>query len=578
MGLNYRALVSADTQILQVLASAPYADCRELMALSGRHSRLVDESVERLHTHRLIRFVWYANGPDWWVRRWFVTGWGVLYLSMLDGSDLESVVANNPVSFWWQRNLVGKLDAVRSAYRVVQDAAVGAESGVGWRWYREGLFEGVMTVGDERQFGLVLGGRTATGDELAGLVRRIGYRQRERNYPDVLMLVPGELEAQMVVADTRAEFARVHVASDEALMRSRYSKPVWRRYGADAATLTEVMEHRGASGKLDADFSYGSADDILASEMPRLMLAPDLLVWSELSAVARQVLRLLYDWPLINLSHLSRMAGIGNDEAQAGVEALMDMGLVESVRTGSKRRTQRYALSVVGLTKLASQEGTDDKRLIKSWAVGQDAGGRPASGRRGRMMAGTDIRYAFNNLGRIDRVHQMLAMLKGEFLRHDNWQMAQALPWHRWNRRLKGSGRTFAPYATIQVAYRRRAHHFFVEVDESRSITPRLQKRIGDYHAYLRADVARSDFDGEGAGMLVVLADGDAVRRFCDVTTRKFRQVIPLFATSLDALMAEGPLGRVWRSPWTQHIRSMSFEEVCYGVRFRTRTPIAPQR
>ena len=140
MSLKYRSLVSADTSVLQALARTPYADCRDLMALTGRHSRLVDEAVERLHTHRLIRFVWYANEDGWWVRRWFVTSWGVIYLSMLDGADLETVLADNPVSLWWQRRLIERLDSVRSIYRVVcrtrrqarRRRSGGAGTGKGW--------------------------------------------------------------------------------------------------------------------------------------------------------------------------------------------------------------------------------------------------------------------------------------------------------------------------------------------------------------------------------------------------------------------------------------------------------------
>ena len=133
MSLKYRSLVSADTCVLQALARTPYADCRELMALSGRHSRLVEEAVERLHTHRLIRFVWYANAEGWWVRRWFVTSWGAIYLSMLDGADLETVAEDiamlDELSYqttmrakskrWLKRLLVSLLVAVGLAERPV---------------------------------------------------------------------------------------------------------------------------------------------------------------------------------------------------------------------------------------------------------------------------------------------------------------------------------------------------------------------------------------------------------------------------------------------------------------------------
>ena len=584
MSLKYRSLVSADTCVLQALARTPYADCRELMALSGRHSRLVEEAVERLHTHRLIRFVWYANAEGWWVRRWFVTSWGAIYLSMLDGADLETVAEDNPVSLWWQRRLVERLEQVRSIYRVVQDAATAsAGDPVGWRWYREGLVAGVMTVGDRRQFGVVLRGRTATADELAQVVRQVGYLQRDKNYPDVLMLVPGELEAQRVVADSRAESASVHVASVDSLLESRFRKPVWKRYGADAETIADVLRHRGERGSLDADFTYGTADELLlatedevmASEMPRLILPSGALLSTELSTVSRRLMHLLYDWPLIRTESLAELAGVAVKEAADGLDSLIAMDLAESVRVGRKRGSKRFALSAGGLSRLATLDGTDGRRLVREWTIGEDATGQVADGRKGRPMAGTQMRHTLRNLNRIDKTHRLVSLMRAELWRQDGWRMVQALPWHRWNRRLKGSARVFAPYATMQVSYEGRQHNFFIEVDEARSVTPELQRRLGDYQRYLQSDVATSDFEGQGAVMLVVLPDSAAVQRFSDVVVRKFRQSVPMFATSWDALRSGGALGWTWRNPWGQRTRGMSLKEVCYGMRWGFRRRLA---
>ena len=437
--------------------------------------------------------------------------------------------------------------------------------------------QGVLTV-DERQFGVVAGGRTTTANELAQVVRQVGYLQRDKNYPDVLMLVPGELEAQRVVADSRAESARVHVASTDTLLESRFKKPVWKRYGAEAETLAEVLRHRGDKGSLDADFDYGSVDDVMASEMPRLILPAEALLSTELPPVSRRLLHLLYDWPLIRMEPLAGLTGVAIDEAKAGLDVLLDLELAEVVRVGRKRRSQRYALSVGGLSRIALLDGTDSRRLIKSWAIGEDARGQVADGRKGRLMAGTQMRYTFDNLNRIDKVHRLVSLMQKELWRQDGWRMVQALPWHRWNRRLKGSARTFAPYATMQVSHGGKQHNFFIEVDEGRSVTPRLQRRLGDYQRYLQSDVAVSDFEGQGVVMLVVVPDKDAVRRFSDVMVRKFRQSVPLFATSWDALRSVGPLGLVWRNPWGQSMRSRSLKEVCYGMRWGAGRRLALQR
>ena len=579
MGLNYRPLVSADTWVLQVLARTPYADCRDLIALTGRHSRFVEEAVERLHTHRLVRFVWYANADGRWVRRWFVTSWGVIYLSMLDGADLETVVAGNPVTLWWQRRLIERLDSVSSVYRVLQSAAAtGVEDTVRWDWFREGLIEGVMTVGDGRLFAVATLGRTANADDHAQTIRQIDYLQRVKDYPDVLVLAPGELEAQRVVADCRSEATRVLVAANEVLLGKRYEEPVWKRYGADAQTTADVLDNYGDRGSIAAGFDYGSLDDVLASEMPRLILPPEAMVASELPAIARRLLHLLYDWPLIRTDSLAGLTGVAPEETKAGLDELMGLGLVDAVRIGKKTGGRRFALSVKGLTRLAWLDGTDSRNLIRSWAIGEDAKGRLAVGKKGRLMAGTDMRYTFNNLGRIDNVHRVLSLMKKELRRHGGWQTVQALPGHRWNRRLKGSERVFSPYATMQVSHQGRQHRLFIDVDVARTVTPRFQRRLDAYQNYLQSDAAIGDFEGEGAAMLVVLPDSAAVDRFSDVVARKFRQSIPLFAASWDTLRSAGPLEKVWRNPWAQYIRHLSLSEVCYGMRRRDVRRLAPQR
>lgn len=187
MSLNASALDGWDSAMLQTIAQAPYADARDLIALSGRHSHSVEESVKRLHSHRLVRCVFFANGNHWWVRRWYVTGWGVLYLSMLDGSDIEAVMRGYPVSLHWQKRLLQRIDRARLVYRIAQEAANATEGPVQWKWYGKGILEGILRVGDLHLFGVAVVGRSQEPQDMARLLGLTRDLQHGRGFPEILV-------------------------------------------------------------------------------------------------------------------------------------------------------------------------------------------------------------------------------------------------------------------------------------------------------------------------------------------------------------------------------------------------------
>ena len=579
---NYFPLVEADTDILRAVASAPYADCRELVAFVEASVEATAESMERLHNNRLIRYVWYNNDERWWVRRWFITGWGLAYLTLLDDSALDLVVMDHPVSLYWRYRLVQRLDQVRSFYQVAQHAAASVERPVVWNWYGVGPAQALISFGNKRQLGLLMCGQTQTPAELGRVVSRIAQLQIEDGYPDMLLIMPGEIQAERLLCDNSAEPVRMHVVSDDDLYQSHYRRQIWKSYGNYDRALSEVIQDDDG-GRIRIPVNYGNIDDAISSELlerdtpaealpsehPGLLFPSHLLLATEISAGERLLLQLIYEWPLLRAESAQSLSGLSYVDTDRMLLGLEDKRLVQQVQVGGDGEPERYCLGFAGIRRIGGLEGVRNDSLLQKFRV--DPGWEPEQGDQDDAAMGTEIRYVLDNKREIDRTIDVIVMLRRDIWTAEGMHLAQAAPWHLWNRLIRGNREMFSPYATVKLADEERAHHLFIEVDAGVEVWPLLRRRLENYCRYLDSEAAARDFDGQPAFMLVVLQDRSWLKEFAEEMRELSRKPVPIFAAGWDVLEAEGMNAKAWRCPWEWYLNARSLDEVLAdGLSFTT--------
>ena len=443
-----------------------------------------------------------------------------------------------------------------------------------------------MTVSGNRQLGLMMGGQTQTPDDLLRVVKRIGQLQSEEGYPDMLLIMPGEIEAERLLADSRAEWVRMHVASNEDVLQSYHRRALWKSYGAYDETLLSVLRNGDDGGQVKLPVNYGNIDDaiskellvrdvpseLLSSEHPQLLFPTHLLLATELSANARLLLRIIYEWPLIRMESIASLSGLSPNEADETLGMLEDKRLVEHAQIGGSEEPDRFSLSFAGLRRIGALDGVRNDSLLRKFRMSPGwQHEKPGDGAEGDASVGTEMRFALSHISRIDMTHDVLAKMRRDRWTVDGWRLVQAVPWHIWNRLIRGNKEVFSPYATVKLAHGDKSHYFFLDIADSRSITPSLQRRMEDYCRYLDSEVARIDFDGQGASMLVMLRDKSLLKSFSDAMLKLSKKPVPIFAAGWDLLEAGGMLTKAWHCPWEQHLGARSLREIASeGVPFAT--------
>ena len=529
--------------LLRALASMPFLDRLDMVAVTGWSRGAVYEAVEKLVTGGFCASVLHAADPLPPSRRFHLTAAGLRRFADEEDRPVEALLRERPLSAQWRRSLMERLDAVASIYRLASVLSNVAYP-IRFRWYRAAPLDAAVTLPGGRTVGIVRQGPTA---DRSGFAKRL-WRLREGPMPGIVLVLMADdvrlrhARRQLSTTDAPALFALEREAvlagaSDRIWSPSRVAASVDLRHALDrtgpGGELPEEDEPQRVSVPADLDFS-GAAPDASDHMLPVL-----------LKPVEKRALDLISDWPWITLKELAGLLCVSPPRASQLVNPLEGFGLVARHRDTGRR----LALTDRGLSLLARRDRTSVAVARKRWSVSlEDAEGpfewRNVTGRRSRQL--------FRNIEHTEAVHGFLAALAAQ-ARLLGWEVVQFDPPRRASRHFRHDGgmRAINPDAFGVLARDDTRWPFFLEW-ERRAVRPStMSDRLAPYLRYY-SSYRPIDDHGVMPSVLIVFDDEIAHTHFLRVAREEMRAeqaTVPLWASHRQAIDTLGPLGRAWRTP-----------------------------
>ncbi len=535
--------MSLEGHLLRLLATTPFPDRLEMVALSGWSRGAVYKTVAALEGEGLVESVPHASEHVAHTRRYCLSAEGVRRLAEEERVRVDDLLGSRPVSRRWRRILLERLDAVAVIYRLAS-ALSDLAFPLRFRWYRAMPVDAAVALPDGRTLAIVRQGLTS---DRTGFGKRT-WRLREGPQPAAaLLLMPDEVRLRharklLAGASFISFFA---LESDVAAAGSRAR--VWRTTsGATPLGLDEVLLHvrpRGA-WPVERPLAWRSLPGRLpagdrAEEDERLL--PALL-----KPVEKRALDLVSDWPWISPSHLGALLGLKRSRLSEVLHRLGEMRLVSDDVVEGQRR---IAVTDRGLALLSHRDRTSLGVARSRWSVApldpdEPLGWRNVSGRSSRQLLRT--------IEHTDAVHGFLAGL-AEQARERSLEVLQLDPPRRASRYFRYDDRLHSVQPDAFGILRREGGvwPFFLEW-ERRAVRPvTMAARLAPY---LRYYASRRPTDDHGAqpAVLVVFDDELAANHFLRVVREEMgraRVEVPLWVSHRRLLEREGPLGRTW-SGW----------------------------
>lgn len=551
-------LTDNSIRLLDKLAHTPFAERDELAAFAVMPASSTLESLLRLKSDGLVAFVRHTHSNTSRVRRWYLTARGVERLAAVQGSTPSRLLRELPLSAQWQRSLLRRLDAVASLYRVGMQAVERSGGATRWRWQRTGALDALLELPDGRSLCLVRLGPTLSWQAMRSRIGTLYGMQRRGRCLTVLLLLPGNIEAQRLAADLHGRPLRVFAAVEDNVMRVAPGSAIWRSLrDTRGLTLAQVVDRSRDTCALRLRAAAGSARQTMPVATPGGGADGLDLVSSEFTMPERCLLDTLYDWPLMRGEHVSMLLDMTDSSLKKARASLAKRGLLRQLRVGStperrQRNGTRMCLSADGLRYLARRDRSRTSDVLARWNIVPDEAGDFRLDVNGYRLDGTKLRVLARELRHTDGVSDFIAGLAAACRRSTDWRLHQALPPHRWERWFRhGSGwRSIRPDAAFELECRGARLPILLEYEERASRPARMAERLGRYERYFASPETGRDFDGERAVVLVVFGDEATASRFCTFTARASSRTLPMLVSSVDVLAAGGPLDDSWRSPW----------------------------
>ena len=508
-------LTGCERELLRRLASMPFLDRLDLVAISGWSRGAVYEGVGKLEDTGLAASVPHATDLIPPTRRFHLTAAGIRTLVQEEGVSLSELLRARPLSVQWLRILAERIDALAVIYRLASTISNIAYP-IRLRLYRAMPMDAAIALPGGRTVAVVRQGLTS---DRTGFAKRI-WRLRDGPLPGaVLLLLPDEVRlrhARRLLTSTSLP-AFLALESDAALAGG--DDPIWRPPSVNAALdLRYVLARMRPGGAPPAErrpsraslTAYGAGRDI-----------PGYLLPAPLKPAEKRVLDLLYDWPWISPNDLASLLAVSEPRASQLVTPLEAFGLVtrlsadnlstRQVEPGvpaasrlSERQAGRLALTDQGLALLARRDRTSVGVARKRWSVAPLDPEGPASWRN---VSGARSRQLVRNAEHTGAVHAFIAALARQ-CRALRWEMAQLDPSRRASRYFRHGEKLRSIHPDAFGVLRRGpvTWPFFLEW-ERRAVRPvTMAARLAPYLRYYSSHRPTDDHGAQPA-VLVVFDD-----------------------------------------------------------------------
>ena len=529
-------LTPTDLGLLDALASMPFIDRLEAVAVTGSSRGAVYEGFSRLEHAGLAASVPHASGLIPPTRRYRITADGLRRLAESGDATVDELLVNRPVSAQWLRLAVDRIDALAVVYRLAS-ALANREHPISLRLYRASPLDAALTLPGGKTVGIVRQGPTA---DRSAFSRRL-WKLRQVPLPGVvLILVTDEVRLRHARQRTpRAVNALLALERDAVLSTS--ADRVWRpaAYGAPI-DLRDAVERLAPGGQAPEE------DPPSKIEMPGDGVPdPSHALPALLSPAEKRALDLVSDWPWIQRGELASLMAVSEPRASQLTTPLEGFGLVAKPIEGSGR----MALTDRGLSLVSRRDRTSVAVARRRWSVTPLDYEEPL---QWRNVTGGRSRQLLRNIEHTQAVHSFVAALARQA--HSlGWELHQIDPPRRASRHFRhdGRNRSINPDAFGVLSRGPAVWPFFLEW-ERRAVRPStMADRIAPYLRYFSSHRPTDDHGAEPA-VLIVFDDRLAAIHFLKVAREEMQveQVeVPLWVSHRKAIDELGPLGRAWRRP-----------------------------
>ena len=532
-----------EAEVIRALASMPFLDRTEMVAVTGRSKGAVYEAVERLEQGGFCTAVPHAASLFPQTQRYHLAAAGLHWLAGEEGKSLDDLMLERPLSAQWRRNLMERLDALASIYRLAAGLAA-LEYPIRFRWYRALPLDAAVELPGGRSVGIVRRGNTADRSPFSNRM----WRLRGRPLPGaVLVLMPDPVRLRHSRRMLDGFPAPVFLAVEGEAVAAAPDDPVWTpapvSAGVDLRSLLASLDEggeipeEGASQRVSipADFSVeGPGWDI-----------PDYMLPSTIKAAEKRAVELVSDWPWLTLTDLAGLMGVSHQRTSQIVIPLEFFKLVAR----PSDTAGRLVITDRGLALLARRDRTSLGTAKGRWSGAPLIPGAPfdwttVTGRRSRQL--------LRNIEHTAAVHAFIAHLSVQ-AGLVGWEVSQLDPPQRASRhfRHESGRRSVNPDAFGVLRKDGTAWPFFLEW-ERRAVRPTtMSERLAPYLRYYSSHRPTDDH-GTRPDVLVVFDDDIAHTHFLRVAREEMQAwsvSVPLWVSHRKAIEELGPLGRAWRAP-----------------------------
>ena len=511
--------------LLRALASMPFLNRLEMVAVTGWSRGAVYEAIEKLESGGFCASVLHATELLPQARRFHLTAAGLRRLADEEGMAPGELLRARPVSVQWRRSLMERLDAVASVYSLAS-AVSDVAFPVRFRWYRALPLDAAMTLPDGRTVGVVRQGPTA---DRSGFAKRL-WRLRDWPTPGtVLVLAADEVRLRHARRALSTTDAPALLALERDAVLAGAGDPVWSppRVGA-SITLRYALERAAPGGGLPLEPEPGRAD--APADLPDRGAASDMsdqMLPVMLRAAEKRALDLISDWPWIALKELAGLMDVTPPRASNIVIPLEGFGLAARPRDAGGR----LALTDRGLALLARRDRTSAAVARSRWSIAPEDFEGPLEWRN---VTGRRTRQLLRNMEHTSAVHGFLAALTAQ-ARLLEWEVVQLDPPRRASRHFRHDGgmRAVNPDAFGVLRKDETAWPFFLEW-ERRAVRPStMSDRLAPYLRYYSSHRPTDDH-GVRPSVLVVFDDEIAQTHFLRVAREEMRAAggtVPLWVS-----------------------------------------------